>query len=242
MEKKKLLFVAISVGVFLIVVIGLSILIFLPKKNEPIAGSRTVAKPAPVVSTGISPESPLASEPERTQPATVDAVDMIRNREGIQTLQTPSPVTDKNNGSNLVIEVPRPSTAAVPNSAPTGRAASSPTTPVVSTGGTTTARAPTPVATVPASVKPTQQTKIYDDYWIQAGSFSTQIRAEGVKEMLASKGINAIIENRDVNGQMFFRVRVGPYTSQNEADYWLAFIKNISGFEGSQIWQTQSER
>jgi DedD protein len=65
-------------------------------------------------------------------------------------------------------------------------------------------------------------------------------RAQGARETLAAKGITSIIENRDVNGTTFFRVRVGPYTSKNEADYWLALIKNINGFENSQVWQTQS--
>jgi DedD protein len=54
---------------------------------------------------------------------------------------------------------------------------------------------------------------------------------------LAGRGITAIIENRDVNGQNFYRVRVGPFTSQNEADYWLSVIKKIQGFEQSQIRQ-----
>jgi DedD protein len=82
----------------------------------------------------------------------------------------------------------------------------------------------------------------YNDFWVQAGSFTAKVRAENVKETLASKGITSIIENRDVNGATFFRVRIGPYTSQNEADHWLALIKSIKGFEDSQIWQSPSVR
>jgi DedD protein len=77
---------------------------------------------------------------------------------------------------------------------------------------------------------------------VQAGSFSAKGRAEGVKETLAAKGITSIIENRDVSGTTYFRVRVGPYTSQKEADYWLSLIKTIDGFESSQIWQSQSKQ
>jgi DedD protein len=90
--------------------------------------------------------------------------------------------------------------------------------------------------------KPAASIRSRENYWVQAGSFSTQIGAENVKETLAAKGITAIIENRDVNGKNYFRVRIGPYTSQNEADYWLAVIKNINGFESSQVWQNYSER
>jgi DedD protein len=58
---------------------------------------------------------------------------------------------------------------------------------------------------------------------------------------LAAKGITSLIENRDVEGKTFFRVRVGPYTSQNEADYWRELIKSIGGFEESQVWRSASK-
>jgi DedD protein len=83
---------------------------------------------------------------------------------------------------------------------------------------------------------------VYDTYWVQTGSFSTQNKAEGVKEILASKGITSIVENRNVDGKIFYRVRLGPYTSPREADYWLALIKTINGFEDSQVWKSQSRQ
>ena len=90
-----------------------------------------------------------------------------------------------------------------------------------------------------AQSKPAVQTKVQDDFWVQTGAFSTLARAEGVKETLATKGITSIIENRDIEGRTLFRVRIGPYTSQNEANYWLSLIKSIGGFEDSQIRQTR---
>jgi DedD protein len=93
------------------------------------------------------------------------------------------------------------------------------------------------VSTASASTK-----KTYESYWVQAGAFSTQIRAEDVKETLKTKGLAAVIETHDAQGKNFYRVRVGPYTSQNEADYWLALIKGIKGFEESQIWQNNVVR
>jgi DedD protein len=59
---------------------------------------------------------------------------------------------------------------------------------------------------------------------------------------LASKGITSIVENRDVEGKIFYRVRVGPYASPHEADYWLALIKTIKGFENSQVWKSQARQ
>jgi DedD protein len=73
---------------------------------------------------------------------------------------------------------------------------------------------------------------------VQTGSFSTVARAEAVKDTLSAKGITSLVENREVQGKTYFRVRVGPYTSKNEADYWLALIKSIHGFEESLVFKT----
>ncbi|MDR2049446.1 MAG: SPOR domain-containing protein, partial [Treponema sp.] len=100
----------------------------------------------------------------------------------------------------------------------------------------------TPIPAKPAASVVPPPKKTYNDFWVQAGSFSTRERADGVKKTLDEKGIAAIITNQQINGQSFYRVRIGPYTSHNEADYWLAMIKSIDGFEGSQVWESQSKR
>jgi DedD protein len=119
------------------------------------------------------------------------------------------------------------------------------TKPAVSQPAQTTVKPAASVATQSKPAAPAEkqqkpvQTRIYDDYWVQAGAFSTITRAEGAKETLAAKGITSIIENRDMNGNTLFRVRIGPYTSQNEANYWLSLIKSIGGFEDSQVRMTR---
>jgi DedD protein len=258
MEKKKLLLVAVSVGVVLVIVIGASILVFSPAKPTGYQ-TTTAARPVPA---GYS------------TPASVDPADMVRNAEGYQGLQTPPPSTtafsetniyingetsdpgitfdqgtDETTKTQLVISVARPTAAAVPD-APSPL----PAQPAAASSGTSTAvkqtapaaakpatAVPVPVkTTVPASNTTAAQGKVYDVYWVQTGSFSAKVRADGVRETLASKGINSVIENRDVNGATYYRVRVGPYTSPHEADYWLTLIKSIEGFEDSQVWKSLS--
>jgi DedD protein len=68
------------------------------------------------------------------------------------------------------------------------------------------------------------------------------VRAEDAKELLASKGFVSIIENREIDGRTWYRVRLGPYTSENEANYWLALVKSIDGFSDSQVRQTTRQR
>jgi DedD protein len=261
MEKKKLLLVAVSVGVFLVIIIGAAILLFTPQNTPPAPVEAAVKPSLPVV------VPPQAVDNQVQQPVSVDAADMVKNAQDVQGLQTP-PATataiqenvfyiygenpqavavekPEDRGAPVVIDIPKPSTAAVPDTPaavpntppPAPRTAAAPVR--RQTAPATASRTPPAAAAKPA---PAPQTKLYDDYWVQTGSFSTKARADGVKETLASKGIVSVIENREVEGKTYYRVRVGPYTSQNEADYWLSLIKSINGFEDSQVWKSQSRR
>ncbi|GHV05173.1 hypothetical protein FACS189485_11750 [Spirochaetia bacterium] len=259
MEKKKLLLVAVSVGVFLVIVISASILIFTPK---PFSGEgRAAAKAASPLTVTSAPRpipagtgardvdgTPvLAPEPTaRTQPASADVVDMVRNADGLLGLQEPPPSAagqENNyhiNGEGSVSIDVRPRTAA---GVPTSTAARAVPAAVPAAKPAAVVKAPAakpPVAAKPAP-KPAVASRVNNDYWVQIGAFSAQVRAEGVKETLASKGITTIIDDRNVDGQTMYRVRVGPYTSETEAGYWLALVKEIDGFSGSQIRSTSRQ-
>jgi DedD protein len=274
MEKKKLLLVAVSVGVFLVIVISAAILIFTPRAAETGTALSAVRPiPAGAPGTQLPGEQPPAQiQPagaEQIQPATMDAADMVRNAGGIQGIQSPPPATDvqenrlyisENSGggesagnnsgdtSRVVINVPKPSTAAVPDTpaAAAGRSAPRQTAPASRpAAGAAPVKPSVPAAIAapkPAARPAAAPLKTYSDYWVQTGAFTAKIRAEGVKETLSSKGITSIIENRELDGKTWYRVRVGPYTSENEANYWLALVKSIEGFGDSQVRVTQSRR
>jgi DedD protein len=290
MEKKKLLLVAVSVGVFLTIVISASILIINPRTGGTVV---SVPKPIPAGTAGESGGSVRVDAPLRTQPATVDAAEMVRNADSIQGLQpppaSPGPIQEPNfhignesvqpeaavaavpaektgeSSDTLVISVPKPSAAAVPGSPaaapkPAAGSSSSASRPAVARAKPAAAKpapaAPKPAPAVtqkpasgtkpaPASAsstkkpeqapKPAAKPKSQQDYWVQTGAFSAKIRAEGAKETLADKGITSIIDDREVDGKTWYRVRVGPYTSETEARYWLALVQSIDGFNGSQV-------
>jgi DedD protein len=235
MEKKKLLLVAVSVGVFLVIVVGAAILVFSPGGNSP---------------AGTDWRSPDGSGLAAGQPATADPRDML-NAPELRGLQNPAPsvqedasaelTIDRNTGT--VITIQRPQTAAVPDgpgqsetkpaqAAPPKESQKKSVSPVV----------PAVPAPKPAASAAPPQKKTYRDFWIQAGSYSSRDYADSAKKSLDDKGISAVITNQEINGRTFYRVRIGPYTTQNEADYWLAMIKSINGFESSQVWETQSRR
>ncbi|MDR1319157.1 MAG: SPOR domain-containing protein [Treponema sp.] len=281
MEKKKLLLVAVSVGVFLVIIISASILIFTPKapaNGMTVSSARPVMPGAPGTDSGGAartvPGAGFAGgmtdgtagggiaggEEAPRSPASIDAAGLVRNSQDLQGLQSPPSATaiqetnfyingekpiesytvEKTEGdasARVIINVPRPSTAAVPDTPPVRPAPQQ-----VKRPAPPARPAPAPVkpaAAKPAAVsKPAPAAKAYNDYWVQTGAFSAKVHAEGVKETLASKGIISIIENREVDGKTWYRVRVGPYTSENEANYWLTLVKAIDGFADSQVRQT----
>jgi DedD protein len=271
MDKKKLLLVAISVGIFLVIAIGAAILVFAPKTASPQAtasypasGNRELPIQLPPVTLQPPSVVPEALPPNDAEPAAPDPVDIVRNSGDVPGLVPPPETSVRQDdfyvngtaqtqaaqnsgeaaaGNETVINVPKPRSVAVPDAPPAGRAVPAPK-PVVSAPKPAPVPAAKPAAPAakPVSKPAPQPTKLYNDYWVQAGAFSTVANAEGAKENLASKGITSIIENREVDGKTMFRVRIGPYTSQNEADYWLSLIKNIDGFNDSQVRLTQSRR
>jgi len=105
----------------------------------------------------------------------------------------------------------------------------------------TTAKAPVE-STASKSTTTKSTLKTYTDYWVQTGAYSTKARAEAVKEQLKTKGITSVLDVKDINGKTYYRVRIGPYTTQKEAQYWLSLVKNIDGFSESYISTVQVKR
>jgi cell division protein FtsN len=74
------------------------------------------------------------------------------------------------------------------------------------------------------------------NYLLQAGAFRAQEDADAMKVKLALIGFEARIISAEVNGQLFYRVRVGPYAQiedMNRARYRLA----ENGIEASVVRQ-----
>lgn len=241
---RKLLLVAVSVGVFLLITITVAIVILTPK-----AQTQEIA---------FSPSVPLSNV--RTVPDIMPVQPAV--------ISAPDPITDEVDiNGNRSISIPVPSTAAVPENTeiPEAQIARQPTattqapavtqtqttqapaarttTPAPRSTTTTTAARPTTTTTTTttnsttASARPSASRAV-NDYWIQIGAYSSMVGAEDVREQLSSKGLVSIIENREINGRNLYRVRLGPYTSEREANHWLEIVKTINGLQDSQIRQT----
>lgn len=266
MEKRKLLLVSISVGVFLVIVVGASLVFFAPR-NQNTTSMASLQKP---VEAGAAAETePLVED----IPASADPQDLVSKQEEEQGIETPPASLTSTRGDIIIIygDNPAQNTQITPESTDKNEAASriiavpSPVEqkqPVTIKETPERSPQPAPSSTTrvqtnpPASVStakqqetrtntaPVQQhvVKTVEDYWVQTGAFSTKVRAENAMEQLDQKGINSIMEVKAINDQTFFRVRVGPYTSKNEADYWLSLIKGIDGFGESYVSMVTSRR
>jgi len=80
------------------------------------------------------------------------------------------------------------------------------------------------------------------EYWIQAGSFSSRSRAESSSQSLSEKGFSNLITIKTVDSKDFFRVRMGPYLSKAEAEKFLQWVKEIDSYEKSYISQVYVQK
>jgi DedD protein len=239
-EQRKLLLVAVSTGVFLLITITAAIMMLTPKIQPQNAVFSSAGYSAGTI-------IPVETVNDTAQPVINNSQETKIYIEG-----NPDPIAiDKNNGDNLTIQIPKPNTPAVsdsldntPSAAKTQTfatavkpAAVQPAKTQVSTAGKTASTAKTATASSGKTAA-----KTINDYWIQTGAFSAMFKAEDVKETLLSKGLTSIIENREIDGKTLYRVRLGPYTTEKEANYWLTLVKSIDGFGDSQVRQTTRQQ
>jgi len=79
-------------------------------------------------------------------------------------------------------------------------------------------------------------------YWVQVAAYSNKKGAETARAALGSNKIEAdIFTYKDNKENLFYRVRVGPYTTKSEAEYWRQKITGISEFSKAQSYVTATE-
>ncbi|MDR2521896.1 MAG: SPOR domain-containing protein [Spirochaetaceae bacterium] len=255
MDKKKLLLVAASVGMFLVIVMGAAILVFTPRSKtafSPETPPRTAGALEPQTGTFGIPAAPDAAGPvppgwiqrPAVPPPAYPEGGYGQQAAGQPALPPPEfpPAAPAEYGQardsqgRTHISIAAPVNAGVPD------AHAYPETPH---GQKLVAAARPPSHEAPPQNKPAvrkaaAKTQSKGGYWVQTGSYAKKSHADGAKDFLLTKGINSIVLNTSVGGKTYYRVRVGPYISQNEADYWLSLIRAIDGMEQSQVWKSGS--
>jgi len=219
-DTKKVLWTVLCVVIALVVASGMALALAFPRAASPGAPA-TVAAVAP-------PRSPAPDEYLRAvEPAPVP-------------VPVPSPEAAPAGGASDIIVVygDKPSPTALPGAASTPQPSAAATTSQVAPKPYTPAPA-TPAAAKPAAAQPQPSSAVAKpaakapvtvaEYWIQAAAFTSRTRADDLQRELASKGLSTLITVKDLDGVTWYRVRIGPYTSEREAKGWLEKIRAVAG-------------
>ena len=106
----------------------------------------------------------------------------------------------------------------------------------------TTSKATTTSNKKPSSSNSVTKTQpVADQYWVQVASFTGKKNAEDARAALLEEKINSeIFTYKDSKGVVYYRLRVGPYTTKSEAEYWHSRIKLIEQFAGTSSYVVNS--
>ena len=98
-----------------------------------------------------------------------------------------------------------------------------------------------PAATKSTSASPAPAPKTVTRFWVQVAAYTNKKTAENAREILSENKITSdICTYQDNKNRLFYRVRVGPYTTKSEAEYWQAKISKISDFSKEQSFVTST--
>jgi len=120
-----------------------------------------------------------------------------------------------------------------------------PKKPTTKTTSNTKSTASTKKVVKTTAIKKATVEKIPDQFWIQVLSSSVKKNADEARTTLDSKKMPAeVFTYKDSKKTLYYRVRVGPYTTKSEAEYWKAKIEEIELFakSGSYITNTSAPK
>lgn len=207
MEQKRILWVVAGVGIFLVIVIGAALFFYSPS-------AVTEVPPAPAVTTRMQP-LPVAPPvpPNYTDPA-LAGIDLNALGNAAATNAAVSAFTTVN---GTII----------------GGAATPPPPPPEEK---VVAKKPAPKKVEPKKAPPKKAPPKEKAYWIQVASFLDQIYADQARETLAASKIDSDVFTKDNGGKTYYRVRVGPYKTRSEAEYWMNIIRDIRNNKGQALY------
>lgn len=106
-----------------------------------------------------------------------------------------------------------------------------------SSAGTKTASAKATAKTPAKKAAP----KAADRFWVQAASYTNKKNADEARTTLESNKIpSEVFTYTDAKGKIYYRVRVGPYTTSSEAEYWQKRVAMIDSFASTPSYVVNS--
>ncbi len=222
MEQKKILWILLSVTLFLFIISIAGVVWFYPgraadigTKNSDNNFAKAAADLDPVEWVRMGQDYPGLANPPSNNSGKEDSFSIVYGEtdSGESSVNLPVSDTARNSVTEIVPSVVEKTeqTAVVKKEA----------VKVVSSTSSAAAPAPRKINVL--------------EYWIQAGSYSSKSRAENSSKILSDKGFSNLITIKTANSKDFFRVRMGPYSSKGEAEKFLSWVKKIDSYEKSYI-------
>lgn len=91
------------------------------------------------------------------------------------------------------------------------------------------------------SAKPSVKEPEIIQYWVQVSALTSRKSADEARNKLGENQITAdVFTYTDNKKRLFYRVRVGPYTTKSEAEYWRTKISKIDSFQNSSSYITST--
>jgi DedD protein len=232
-ERKKLLWISIGLGVLVLIVLAAGFFLLAPK-NAGAQAPATIGNSAP----------PKAQDPQDylNAPPPAPSLEQPRGPEGDIVVQVygdkPTPASSPAGAAGGSAAGSAAATSAPVASAPAATESPVPAAPAAAKKPQAPkAAAPTPKKAAPKAAPKAGSVKV-DEYWIQVGSFTSRGRADELKDSLAEQGLAALITVKDTAGKTYYRVRIGPYSTDAEAKGWLARVKELPGCSEAGVWKS----
>jgi DedD protein len=224
MEQKKILWVMMSVALLLIVLLTAGLIWLKPAGGDfPVAG-------------GTSGEVAAAG-------TRFDAIEYIREGEMVGLVETePEAGEFVAVTGDIVLGQSQEKTAENTATPDAGAAVQLTSAAPVQRPAPRTEPAPAPVPKPTPTPKPAPVTETGIEYWIQAGSFTKIAQAEATKEALSARGVESVVQTRQIEGTTYYRVRIGPYGDKAEAEKFLGWVRNIPEYSSSYISEVPFSR
>jgi cell division protein FtsN len=115
-------------------------------------------------------------------------------------------------------EVVADAASAVAGEVPASAAAKAAVKPLPKAAALATSDASDPAAILSGGTVSTETPAAALTFYVQAGAYSTSSEAEQQRAKIAILGLEPRISEREVRGRTMFRVRLGPFASQEEAE------------------------
>ena len=269
MEQKKILWVILSVSLFVLIIFGIALFLYSPSRNSATAqaGGETIPYETSGTALNVDPDA-WARNPDRVSGLDRNAPAAAGNIINLNNLNIIS--TDGQNGqtngidvSDLTVQAGDADVSGLPkdlaaqigiDTAPEQReeqpaAAKKEEAPIQPQTAAPVQTPPKPAvekkpaqASASVTVKPKAKTpakpaapQVQTLYWVQTASLASRINAERARDKLAAQHMKVEIFTKETSSGLTHRVRVGPFTNNTEAKYWLNSIKKIEGFEKSYV-------